>query len=107
MWDLIVSVPDHCLSFYFLLGLELPVSYSSRINWGNVQNTGDCIKFYFPLFYYCLTNNFTVKNTIYALKNLVIGMSKLHVIHVHHISLLTPSINFNKLIRLDFVVGKS
>ena len=20
MWDLIVSVPDHCLSFYFILG---------------------------------------------------------------------------------------
>ena len=25
MWDLIVSVPDHCLSFYFvLLGLSAP-----------------------------------------------------------------------------------
>ena len=22
MWDLIVSVPDHCLSFYFSLTLE-------------------------------------------------------------------------------------
>ena len=23
MWDLIVSVPDHCLSFYFLLAIEI------------------------------------------------------------------------------------
>ena len=25
MWDLIVSVPDHCLSFYFSLDTPLPV----------------------------------------------------------------------------------
>ena len=25
MWDLIVSVPDHCLSFYFSLGKHLCV----------------------------------------------------------------------------------
>ena len=24
IWDLIVSVPDHCLSFYFLLDLPFP-----------------------------------------------------------------------------------
>ena len=23
MWDLIVSVPDHCLSFYFAFGLAI------------------------------------------------------------------------------------
>ena len=23
MWDLIVSVPDHCLSFYFLVSIGL------------------------------------------------------------------------------------
>ena len=28
MWDLIVSVPDHCLSFYFDIGLSLIVTYS-------------------------------------------------------------------------------
>ena len=27
MWDLIVSVPDHCLSFYFLCGLKSVKSY--------------------------------------------------------------------------------
>ena len=27
MWDLVVSVPDHCLSFYF--------SYGASIGWGN------------------------------------------------------------------------
>ena len=26
MWDLIVSVPDHCLSFYFENVLSLPVT---------------------------------------------------------------------------------
>ena len=25
MWDLIVSVPDHCLSFYFKVRTELPL----------------------------------------------------------------------------------
>ena len=29
MWDLIVSVPDHCLSFYFLL--KLSVLYVSKL----------------------------------------------------------------------------
>ena len=28
MWDLIVSVPNHCLSFYFDTGLSLIVTYS-------------------------------------------------------------------------------
>ena len=27
MWDLIVSVPDHCLSFYFTVKL---ISYSTK-----------------------------------------------------------------------------
>ena len=26
MWDLIVSVPDHCLSFYFPQGLHLTIN---------------------------------------------------------------------------------
>ena len=26
IWDLIVSVPDHCLSFYFLIGVKLVLS---------------------------------------------------------------------------------
>ena len=29
MWDLIVSVPDHCLSFYFG-NITLGISYSSK-----------------------------------------------------------------------------
>ena len=28
MWDLIVSVPDHCLSFYFVLIVYLFISYA-------------------------------------------------------------------------------
>ena len=33
MWDLLVSVPDHCLSFYFVFSLffiEIPVSKQYR-----------------------------------------------------------------------------
>ena len=31
IWDLIVSVPDHCLSFYFLTAKALvPIDYSRR-----------------------------------------------------------------------------
>ena len=31
MWDLIVSVPDHCLSFYFLLMFTKTVKFSLNI----------------------------------------------------------------------------
>ena len=36
MWDLIVSVPDHCLSFYFsqevshTVSLRVPIPYKTR-----------------------------------------------------------------------------
>ena len=30
MWDLIVSVPDHCLSFYFLLSVSIYNTISYR-----------------------------------------------------------------------------
>ena len=30
MWDLIVSVPDHCLSFYFILNLYTKINYKTR-----------------------------------------------------------------------------
>ena len=34
MWDLIVSVPDHCLSFYFFyLVVKLVVSFNSGSQW--------------------------------------------------------------------------
>ena len=29
MWDLIVSVPDHCLSFYFLHENDLQLNYKN------------------------------------------------------------------------------
>ena len=29
MWDLIVSVPDHCLSFYFKNHVKITLNYSS------------------------------------------------------------------------------
>ena len=31
MWDLIVSVPDHCLSFYFSRNLQLLVSLYEHV----------------------------------------------------------------------------
>ena len=31
MWDLIVSVPDHCLSFYFLLAEKLMRLYWPKL----------------------------------------------------------------------------
>ena len=40
MWDLIVSVPDHCLSFYFLL-------FSNTLNYHN--------RIYFDMVYLDLT----------------------------------------------------
>ena len=40
MWDLIVSVPDHCLSFYFVLYM-----------WGLIVSVPDhCLSFYFSTF---------------------------------------------------------
>ena len=52
MWDLIVSVPDHCLSFYFTSGLGLDavslawptvvqqvVSFNSGLQWGLSKST--------------------------------------------------------------------
>ena len=32
MWDLIVSVPDHCLSFYFLANISPCNSYFQEFN---------------------------------------------------------------------------
>ena len=33
MWDLIVSVPDHCLSFYFVYGVaQLHSSWKKKLN---------------------------------------------------------------------------
>ena len=32
IWDLIVSVPDHCLSFYFIIFiLDFPLSYTDEL----------------------------------------------------------------------------
>ena len=47
MWDLIVSVPDHCLSFYFV-PFNVCVSFPFRV-WGNsvasVPDHCNCIEF--------------------------------------------------------------
>ena len=32
MWDLIVLIPDHCLSFYYTLKLSLTLLHSERPN---------------------------------------------------------------------------
>ena len=49
MWDLIVSVPDHCLSFYFTLlfflrhgstAVTVPISHSNFDFNGCLQNKG-------------------------------------------------------------------
>ena len=40
IWDLIVSVPDHCLSFYFLsFYFEKSIMGQSRIEWKNHKLT--------------------------------------------------------------------
>ena len=61
MWDLIVSVPDHCLSFYFILGVNkrvvnlaikgergrFPVSFSCIIQafkyWYHLQESSNSL----------------------------------------------------------------
>ena len=49
IWDLIVSVPDHCLSFYFLWAPNLALSfcYMTRIigteMWNTKQNIVICL----------------------------------------------------------------
>ena len=45
MWDLIVSVPDHCLSFYFLHENDL------QLNYKNCQFVCCCCFFFF--FFFC------------------------------------------------------
>ena len=35
MWDLIVSVPDHCLSFYFLLQTPDLMNYNRLQDFGS------------------------------------------------------------------------
>ena len=38
MWDLIVSVPDHCLSFYFALLYKIPKSEKGNNSAKYLQN---------------------------------------------------------------------
>ena len=40
MWELIVSVPDHCLSFYFARDHSLGISPVSREFWKRLAKTG-------------------------------------------------------------------
>ena len=60
MWDLIVSVPDHCLSFYF------SVRYRSQSWWVDL-----CSHFFFfcNLFYQIYTNTSTSHCLSYFLPN--------------------------------------
>ena len=44
MWDLIVSVPDHCLSFYFVTLKQRILKRHSSSYWPNV-GIGDIEKF--------------------------------------------------------------
>ena len=43
MWDLIVSVPDHCLSFYFLYENDFKVFGGNILLKGNVSEV-DIVK---------------------------------------------------------------
>ena len=45
MWDLIVSVPDHCLSFYFYIQYKTAQAESKEDNSFQLMAPG-----YFPLF---------------------------------------------------------
>ena len=51
MWDLIVSVPDHCLSFYFWdLIVSVPDHCLSFYFWDLIVSVPDhCLSFYFTL----------------------------------------------------------
>ena len=40
MWDLIVSVPDHCLSFYFVYYIKYLVS----VYWKMIQLSSDIMR---------------------------------------------------------------
>ena len=42
MWDLIASVPDHCLSLYFTGGCHIPLTYAA------IDRTLTPILFSFP-----------------------------------------------------------
>ena len=46
MWDLIVSVPDHCLSFYFLQTSYLFLNLVG--SWQNVTQTTPALPIYSP-----------------------------------------------------------
>ena len=37
MWDLIVSVPDHCLSFYFATITEPKLTDAERLNYQEIK----------------------------------------------------------------------
>ena len=47
MWELIVSAPDHCLSFYFEFCLSVPLFVFNFIN-------DDCFEHFLKI---CLTEN--------------------------------------------------
>ena len=36
MWDLIISVSDYCLSFYFILKQKIDVELISMYQWKNI-----------------------------------------------------------------------
>ena len=49
MWDLIVSVPDHCLSFYFMYLVTSLFGFEGRM-WDLIVSVPDhCLSFYFAL----------------------------------------------------------
>ena len=46
MWDLIVSVPDHCLSFYFAIHSDKARPYLENTNNINFHSAGVGVNFY-------------------------------------------------------------
>ena len=45
MWDLIVSVPDHCLSFYFFNPKERQIAYRCEFRNCRMQNNENPVEF--------------------------------------------------------------
>ena len=47
LWDLIVSVPDHCLSFYLVVRVPFPFGVYGRV-WNSIVSVPDhCLFIYF------------------------------------------------------------
>ena len=53
MWDLIVSVPDHCLSFYFPSGFSHNTMKQSNLPQNNADNSISRIKSIFIYLAHC------------------------------------------------------